>query len=254
MTQVDQLQRLLAIMARLRDPVAGCEWDREQTFATIAPYTIEEAYEVADAIERDDHGELKGELGDLLLQVVFHARIAEEAGLFAFADVARAIADKMEARHPHIFGDADTDHTAWEMLKAAERQASGASSAMDGVARALPALLRADKLQRRAARDGFDWPDTAGPRAKVVEEMEELADAGPDTAEEEAGDLLFAAVNLVRAHGIDAEQALRRANEKFERRYRAMETLADGGFAALDLKRQEALWQAVKAGEREGAS
>jgi nucleoside triphosphate diphosphatase len=250
---MDQLQRLIAIMARLRDPQTGCEWDREQTFATIAPYTIEEAYEVADAIERGDHAELKGELGDLLLQVVFHSRIAEEAGLFTVADVAQAISDKMEARHPHIFGDANTDHTAWETLKAAERQAAGATSAMDGVARALPALLRADKLQRRAARDGFDWPDVTGPRAKLAEEMDELADAGPDTREEEAGDLLFAAVNLVRAYGIDAEQALRRANTKFERRYRAMEALADGGFAGLDLEQQEALWQAVKADERKGA-
>ena len=246
-----QLHRLLAIMARLRDPVAGCEWDRAQSFATIAPYTIEEAYEVADAIQRGDHDDLRGELGDLLLQVVFHARIAEEAGLFAFDDVARAIADKMEARHPHIFGDATTDHTAWETLKAAERKEAGATSTMDGVARALPALLRADKLQRRAARDGFDWPDTAGPRAKVAEEMQELAEAAPDSVEEEAGDLLFAAVNLVRACGIDAEQALRRANDKFERRYRAMETMAGGSFPDLDLERQEALWQEVKAGERD---
>jgi len=247
---MDQLQRLIAIMARLRDPQTGCEWDREQTFATIAPYTIEEAYEVADAIERGDHAELRGELGDLLLQVVFHARIAEEAGLFTFADVARAIADKMEARHPHIFGEAGTDHTAWETLKAAERQAAGARSAMDGGARALPALLRADKLQRRAARDGFDWPDTTGPRDKLAEEMEELAEAGPDTREEEAGDLLFAAVNLVRAYGIDAEQALRRANDKFERRYRAMEALAADTFPTLDLQQQEDLWQAVKDGEK----
>lgn len=245
-----ELDRLLAIMARLRDPLAGCEWDREQTFATIAPYTIEEAYEVADAIERGDHDDLRGELGDLLLQVVFHARIAEEAGLFAFADVARAIADKMEARHPHIFGTATADGFSWEALKAAEREAAGATSTMDGVARALPALLRADKLQRRAARDGFDWPDTAGPRDKVVEELQELADAGPDTLEEEAGDLLFAAVNLVRAHGVDAEVALRRANDKFERRYRAMEVLAEGSFADLDLDAQEALWQAVKLSER----
>jgi len=236
-------------MARLRDPVTGCEWDREQSFASIAPYTIEEAYEVADAIERGAHGDLGAELGDLLLQVVFHARIAEEAGLFTFADVARGIADKMEARHPHIFGSGDSS-PGWEALKAAERAKAGATSAMDGVARALPALLRADKLQKRAARDGFDWGDTEGPRAKVVEEMAELATAEPAAVEEEAGDLLFAAVNLVRAHGLVAEAALRRANDKFERRYRAMEELAHGKFATLDLEAQEALWQRVKAAEK----
>jgi len=247
---MNQLDRLLAIMARLRDPVAGCEWDREQTFATIAPYTIEEAYEVADAIERGNHDDLRSELGDLLLQVVFHARIAQEASLFTFDEVARAIADKMEARHPHIFGTADGEGFSWEGLKAAEREAAGATSTMDGVARALPALLRSDKLQRRAARDGFDWPDTAGPQAKVIEEMQELSEAAPNTIEEEAGDLLFAAVNLVRAYGVDAETALRRANDKFERRYRAMEALADGAFADLDLEAQEGLWQAVKVAER----
>ncbi len=247
---MNELDRLLAIMTRLRDPVDGCEWDQQQTFATIAPYTIEEAYEVADAIERGDHDDLRGELGDLLLQVVFHARIAEEAGLFAFGDVAGAIANKMEARHPHIFGTADADGFSWEALKAAEREAAGATSTMDGVARALPALLRADKLQRRAARDGFDWPDTTGQRDKVIEEMQELAEADPDSLEEEAGDLLFAAVNLVRAHGVDAEVALRRANDKFERRYRAMETLAGGDFAERTLEDQEALWQMVKATER----
>jgi len=235
-------------MARLRDPEHGCAWDVEQTFATIAPYTIEEAYEVADAIERGAMDELRGELGDLLLQVVFHARMAEEAGLFDFEAVAQSVADKMEARHPHVFGAADGGGVdrRWEELKAAERAQAGATSAMDGVARALPALLRAQKLQNRAARDGFEWPDPAGPAAKVSEEMTELAEASPDRREEEAGDLLFAAVNLVRAYGIDAEQALRAANSKFERRYRAMETLAEGGFADLDLEQQEALWQQVK--------
>ena len=245
-----QIDRLLAIMARLRDPERGCEWDLAQDFSTIAPYTIEEAYEVADAIERADYGELRGELGDLLLQVVFHARMAEEAGLFAFEDVARAIGDKMEARHPHIFGDAGGTMTEgrWEEMKAAERADKGERSAMDGVARALPALLRAEKLQKRAARDGFDWPDREGPAAKVAEEVAELREAPAEKQEEEAGDLLFAAVNLVRAYGISPEQALRKANDKFERRYRGMEAKAQT-FSALSLEEQEALWQAVKADE-----
>jgi len=246
----DPLDRLLSIMARLRGP-SGCDWDRAQTFATIAPYTIEEAYEVADAIERGDIDDLRGELGDLLLQVVFHARIAEEAGHFAFADVAEAIADKMEARHPHIFGHAETS-PGWEALKASERAHKGNQSALDGIASALPALMRAEKLQRRAARVGFDWPDPQGPADKLAEEMAELATAG-NAAEraEEAGDLLFAAVNLVRAYGIAPEDALRAANLKFEGRFRAMEALAGGlaEFAALSLDAQEALWQRVKAGE-----
>ena len=248
----EPLDRLLAIMARLRDPQHGCDWDLAQDFASIAPYTIEEAYEVADAIQRSAMDDLRGELGDLLLQVVFHARMAEEAGHFAFADVARAIADKMEARHPHIFGDAGgtMDSTRWEDLKAAERAAAGSASAMDGVARALPALLRAEKLQKRAARDGFDWPDPQGPAEKLGEEAKELAEAAPADQLEEAGDLLFAAVNLVRAYGIAPEDALRAANDKFERRYRAMEQLAGGSIAGRDLAAQEALWQAVKRGER----
>jgi ATP diphosphatase len=249
---MSQLDRLLSIMARLRDPQRGCSWDLEQTFVTIAPYTIEEAYEVADAIEREAMDELRGELGDLLLQVVFHARMAEEIGLFDFEAVARSIADKMEARHPHVFGDAGDAGIdwRWEELKVAERAKAGATSTMDGVARALPALLRAQKLQNRAARDGFDWPDPEGPAAKVREEMAELAEASsPDQRDEEAGDLLFAAVNLVRAYGIDAEQALRAANSKFERRYRAMEALAAGRFAELDLEQQEALWRQVKRDE-----
>lgn len=247
-----QADRLLSIMARLRDPQRGCDWDLAQDFSTIAPYTIEEAYEVADAIERGDMEHLRGELGDLLLQVVFHARMAEEAGHFAFEDVARAICDKMEARHPHIFGSEDGSMTPgrWEDLKAAERHQSGAQSAMDGVAHALPGLLRAEKLQKRAARDGFDWPDTEGPADKLREEMAELAAATDAEKAEEAGDLLFAAVNLVRAHGISPEQALRDANTKFERRYRAMEALAGGTFASLDLEEQEALWQEVKRQER----
>ena len=247
-----QIDRLLSIMARLRHPERGCEWDTAQNFSTIAPYTIEEAYEVADAIERQDMADLRGELGDLLFQVVFHAQMAEEAGHFDFEAVAEAISDKMETRHPHIFGDEGgvMEENRWEDIKAAERNMTGATSAMDGVARALPALLRAQKLQKRAAREGFDWPDTDGPRSKILEEMEELAEASSDELEEEAGDFLFAAVNLVRAYGIDAEEALRSANLKFERRFRAMEKLADGDFANRDLDAQEALWQEVKRQEK----
>ena len=251
------LNRLLTIMARLRDPARGCDWDLAQSFATIAPYTIEEAYEVADAIERDDMVALKDELGDLLLQVVFHARIAQEAGLFDFAAVAEAISLKMETRHPHIFGDApdlgQSREVRWESLKAEERAATGAGGTMDGVAQALPALLRAEKLQKRAARTGFDWPDRDGPADKLREEMAELQTAeNPAHQTEEAGDLLFAAVNVVRAYGIAPEDALRAANRKFERRFRAMEALAETRgqqFAALTLDQQEALWRDVKASE-----
>jgi len=247
-----QMQRLLAIMARLRDPQSGCEWDLAQDFASIAPYTIEEAYEVADAIERGDMAELRDELGDLLLQVVFHARMAEEAGLFAFDDVARSISDKMEARHPHIFGGegGTMGETRWENLKQAERAEKGMASALDGVALALPALMRAQKLQKRAARTGFDWPDPKGSEAKIIEEIEELNTASSQEDKvEEAGDLLFAAVNFVRAHGIAAEDALRAANAKFERRFRAMESRAGDAFAELSLDQQEALWQEVKRDE-----
>lgn len=247
------IDRLLRIMARLRDPQHGCEWDREQTFASIAPYTIEEAYEVAEAIARSDLAALREELGDLLLQVVFHARMAEEAGHFGFDDVAAAIVAKLEARHPHIFGQApasdERQTERWENLKAAERAAKGADSALDGIALALPALMRAEKLQKRAAREGFDWPDATGPADKLREEMAELAEAGPDEKLAEAGDLLFAAVNLVRAYGIAPEDALRAANAKFERRFRAMEHMAQGKFAQLDLAEQEDLWQAVKRSE-----
>ena len=248
----EQLHRLVSIMATLRDPERGCDWDRAQTFQTIAPYTIEEAYEVADAIDRSDMSDLQAELGDLLLQVVFHARMAEEAGDFAFEDVARSIADKMEARHPHIFGReaGSMDAARWEDLKAAERTRAGAASAMDGVANALPALLRAEKLQKRAARDGFDWQDSDGPKAKILEEIEELESANSDELEEEAGDLLFAVVNLLRFRGIAPEDALRAGNAKFERRYRAMERLAGGLIAGLDIVEQERLWQAVKSAER----
>lgn len=252
----EPIHRLLRIMARLRDPQHGCDWDRAQTFATIAPYTIEEAYEVADAIARDDMAELKEELGDLLLQVVFHARMAEEAGQFDFDAVADAIADKMEARHPHIFAVsgavvAEADREArWEALKAQERAQKGAESAMDGVARALPALLRAEKLQKRAAREGFDWPDPRGPAAKLAEEAQELDEALESDKLEEAGDLLFSAVNLVRAYGIAAEDALRVANDKFERRFRGMEGIQGGCLSGLSLEQQEELWQQVKRSER----
>lgn len=247
------IERLVAIMARLRDPKTGCEWDTVQTFETIAPYTIEEAYEVADAIERGDMAELKDELGDLLLQVVFHSRMAEETGHFALADVITAISDKMERRHPHIFlGAAEGGHHLWEQIKAAERSAkgqrgAGAVSALEGVALGLPALLRAEKLQKRAARTGFDWPDAGGARAKIDEELAEVEDAVThEEREEEIGDLLFAVVNWARKQGVDPEAALRGANAKFERRFRAMEVEAGEAFAGLDLDSKEALWQRAK--------
>lgn len=248
------IDRLVAIMARLRDPQTGCEWDTVQTFATIAPYTIEEAYEVADAIERGDMAELKDELGDLLLQVVFHSRMAEEAGDFALADVMASICDKMERRHPHIFRDADEGgHHLWEQIKAEERGQKGAASALDGVAIGLPALLRAEKLQKRAARTGFDWPDPSGARAKIDEEIAEV-EAATDAAEreEEIGDLLFAVVNWSRKLGIDPEAALRGANAKFERRFKTMETAAGEAFAGLSLEDKEALWVKAKAVEVRG--
>ncbi len=241
------MDRLVAIMARLRDPVHGCSWDVAQTWATIAPYTIEEAYEVADAIARDDAADLKDELGDLLLQVVFHSRIAEDAGTFTLDDVAAAVSDKMERRHPHIFGGADAT-PGWEAIKAAEREGQSDTSALAGVAVALPALMRAVKLQNRAARVGFDWPDGDGALAKVHEEIAEVATATGDAVEEEIGDLLFAVVNWARHLGIDPEAALRRGNAKFERRFRGMEGIAGDAFAALPLADKEALWQRVKHG------
>ncbi len=239
------IERLVAIMARLRDPQHGCAWDVAQTWASIAPYTIEEAYEVADAIARDDAADLKDELGDLLLQVVFHSRIAQEAGAFTLADVVTSISDKMERRHPHIFGDA-TASPGWEELKAAERRDKDDPSALAGVAAGLPALMRAVKLQKRAARVGFDWPDAEGPRAKIHEEIEEIADAPVDEIEEEVGDLLFAVVNWARHLGVDPETALRAGNAKFERRFRDMEQIGGNGFAPLTLDEKEALWQQVK--------
>jgi len=245
------IDRLTTIMARLRDPETGCDWDVAQNFSTIAPYTIEEAYEVADAIARGDMADLKDELGDLLLQVVFHSRMAEEAGLFALPDVVAAISDKMERRHPHVFGDAAGGHAQhWERLKADEREAKGDSGALDGVAIGLPALLRAEKLQKRAARTGFDWPDAEGPRAKVIEEIAEIDAASPAEREEEIGDLLFAVVNWTRHLGVDAEAALRAANAKFERRFKAMEAEAGDAFAGLDLDAKEELWLSAKRTER----
>ncbi|MEP2736384.1 MAG: nucleoside triphosphate pyrophosphohydrolase [Erythrobacter sp.] len=251
----EQLERLLSIMATLRDPVKGCDWDKAQTHASIVPHTIEEAYEVADAVETGDPDELRQELGDLLFQTVFQSRIAEESGNFTFDDVACAICDKLEARHPHIFGDEELadgmTEDRWETLKAIERGVKGADSAMDGVAIALPALIRSQKLQKRAARTGFDWPDPSGPKSKVFEEIEELeAATSNDHKAEEAGDLLFAAVNLVRAYGITAEDALKAANKKFERRFRKMEDLAQGDFAGLTIDQQEQLWQEAKRLER----
>lgn len=246
------IDRLVAVMARLRDPDLGCPWDIAQTFQTIAPYTIEEAYEVADACARGDMGELRDELGDLTLQIIFHARMAEEAGAFALDDVLTGIADKMVRRHPHVFGDADRDtgHAQWESIKAAERAGKHADdSALAGIALALPALMRAEKLQKRAARTGFDWPDVAGARAKLIEEIAEL-DAAQGAAEraDEMGDLLFAAVNWARKLGIDPEEALRAASAKFERRFRHMEAMAPD-FADRTLDEKEALWHAAKAGE-----
>jgi nucleoside triphosphate diphosphatase len=264
------IDRLLAVMARLRDPERGCPWDLEQSFATIAPYTIEEAYEVADAIEQNDMAALKEELGDLLLQVVFHARMAEETGHFTFADVAGSIADKMVSRHPHVFGDhaADTPDAVkvtWEAQKEAERAAKAGAkgqplSALDGVTAALPALLRAEKLQKRAARVRFDWPDVEPVFDKLAEEVdeirEEIAEGGDsERLEDEVGDLLFVAVNLARHLHVDPEAALRRSNAKFERRFRAMEAeLTAAGRRAEDqsLEALEELWQQAKRAERGG--
>lgn len=258
------LDRLLSIMRRLRDPVQGCPWDREQDFASIAPYTIEEAYEVADAIAREEWDELREELGDLLLQVVFHSQMASERGWFDFDAVAEAIADKMERRHPHVFGtatelDADSQTQSWEAIKAAERDAKGEdASALAGIAVALPALTRAGKLGRRASRVGFDWPDVQGVLAKVREELAELEtelSAGHrERIEEEFGDLLFACSGLARHLDIDAEGALRAASNKFERRFRQLEThLAAAGqtVAGTDAEGLDRVWEQVKREERD---
>ncbi len=267
MSGAPDLDRLLGIMARLRDRERGCPWDRVQSFATIAPYTIEEAYEVAEACERGDAASLKDELGDLLFQVVFHARMAEEAGLFDFNDVARAIGDKMLRRHPHVFADAviadeAAQTEAWEAHKAAERRAKAAdagvaASALDGVGTALPALTRAEKLQRRAARVGFDWPDLPPILDKIVEETDEVRgalDAGePARVADEIGDLLFAVVNLARRNGADPEPSLRGACRKFDRRFRRVEALlveAGKSPESAGLDEMEAQWQQAKAEER----
>ena len=257
------LPRLLEIMRRLRDPETGCPWDIEQDFATIAPHTIEEAYEVADAIERKAWDELRGELGDLLFQAVYHAQMAREAGHFGFGDVVRSICDKMIARHPHVFGDESRDKSAeqqtrdWERVKAAERASGPARGTLDGVALGLPALLRALKLQNRAARVGFDWPSTDEVLDKIVEEARELVEArdtlsGAETFEE-FGDLLFVVANLARHLKIDPEAALRAANAKFTRRFRAIEAeLAMRGKRPedSDLAEMDALWNAAKAREK----
>ena len=255
--------RLRAIMRALRDPQTGCPWDIAQDFASIAPYTIEEAHEVADAIARAAWGELPGELGDLLLQVVYHAQMADEAGLFGFEDVVRNICDKMVARHPHVFGTESRDKSAeqqtldWERLKAAERAGRAEGGVLDGVALGLPALTRALKLQKRAARVGFDWPSTDEVLAKIVEEAGELVEAratlGPEALAEEYGDLLFVMVNLGRHLGLDAEASLRAANAKFTRRFEYIEAELqtrgkrpqESGLAEMD-----ALWDAAKQAER----
>ena len=263
----DAIERLLAVMQQLRNPDGGCPWDLEQNFATIAPYTIEEAYEVADAIERQDMPALKDELGDLLLQVVFHAQMAREAGRFDFETVAAGIAEKMVRRHPHVFGDvkvatADAQTVAWEEHKAGERQAKAAAegrdaSVLDGVAAGLPALMRALKLQRRAARIGFDWPQVRDVFVKIDEELSEIkaeidAKGSSGRLQDEVGDLLFAVVNLARHLNVDPEASLRHANAKFERRFRQVEarlTAAGKSAADVGLDALEALWQQVKAME-----
>jgi ATP diphosphatase len=240
------LSDLVEIMRRLRDPQTGCEWDTAQSFATIAPYTIEEAYEVADAIRRGDMAALKDELGDLQLQIVYHARMAEEIGAFALADVMASICAKMIRRHPHIFGDAASS-PGWEALKASERHEHDDKSALAGVALALPALKRAEKLQRRAARIGFDWPDAAGPRAKIDEELAEIdAAATPEERIAELGDLLFSVVNYARHLDIDPETALREAAARFEQRFRMVEEIADKPLKDMDIDALEALWQRAK--------
>lgn len=247
------IDALIRILADLRDPVSGCPWDREQNFASIAPYTIEEAYEVADAIARNDTAALCDELGDLLLQVVYHARMAEEVGAFAFPDVVAAICGKMIRRHPHVYGDAGARDAAqqtlaWEAQKATER---AGQRALDGVALGLPALTRAEKLQKRAARVGFDWPDAKGPRAKIAEELAEL-DAAQSEAERqhELGDLLFSVVNYARHSGLDPEAALRDANARFERRFAHVEDAAGEQLTELTLEQLDVLWADAKAAER----
>ena len=250
------IERLLHIMRRLRDPLTGCPWDIEQTFASIAPYTIEEAYEVADAIDRGDMNDLKGELGDLLLQTVYHTAIGEEDGLFTFQSVADAISDKMVARHPHVFGDQSRDKSSdqqtidWEAIKAKERANADQTRALDGVALGLPALIRAVKLQKRAARVGFDWPEIDQVLDKVREEILELTEAdNPKHQHEEFGDLMFVMANLARHMKIDPEQSLRDANYKFYRRFNSIEDKLNAKGSAparSNLAEMDALWDEVK--------
>ncbi len=257
-----EIEKLLEIMRALRDPEQGCPWDREQDYRTIVPHTLEEAYEVADAIERDDLEELRGELGDLLFQIVFYAQIATEEGRFTFAEVVHSINEKLIRRHPHVFDDAtvedaESQSEAWEQLKSEERRAKGETTAsvLDGVLTSLPALTRAAKIQRRAARVGFDWPEMGGVLDKVEEEFAELRaelEAGSiqqNRVEEELGDLLFSMVNLARHLGLDGEGVLRRATTKFEQRFRAMEQQLAAGEAALSqlsIEQMERAWQRVK--------
>jgi ATP diphosphatase len=255
-TSPQEIKPLLDIMRRLRDKENGCPWDLEQDFASIAPYTIEEAYEVADAVERGDYSDLKDELGDLLLQVVFHAQMADEQSLFNFGDVVDAICTKMVNRHPHVFSakhvsGPDDVVANWESIKATERQnKSSGAGLLAGVALALPALQRAQKIQKRAALAGFDWPDSKGALTKLHEEIGELDDAEtPQQQFEEFGDLLFAAVNVARHLGIDAEAALKAGTTKFERRFQAMETMSESNFASLSLDQKEHLWKRVKTAE-----
>lgn len=253
----EEIKSLIDIMAKLRNPDAGCPWDIAQDFSTIAPYTIEEAYEVVDAIERNDMNDLKDELGDLLLQVMFHSQMASEAGYFDFGNVVSGICDKMKRRHPHVFGgltdcSADAVQSNWEVIKSSERQNKPLhKSALSGVANALPALLRAQKIQKRAARTGFDWPDVSGAKDKLLEEVAELAAAtGPQRQFEEMGDLLFAAVNVARHYGIDAEAALKAGTRKFESRFSHMEQSAGDAFEAMSLNEKETLWLEAKNNER----
>ncbi|WP_424943347.1 nucleoside triphosphate pyrophosphohydrolase [Aliiroseovarius crassostreae] len=257
------MDRLREIMRRLRDPQSGCPWDIEQDFSTIAPYTIEEAYEVADAIEREAWDELKGELGDLLFQSVFHAQMAEEKGLFSFDDVADGMSDKMVARHPHVFGDENRDKSAeqqtrdWETIKAAERAAKAEHGVLDGVAIGLPALLRAVKLQKRAARVGFDWPETTQVLDKIQEEARELVEAkdtlSQDEIRDEMGDLLFVIANLARHLDVEPEEALRKANAKFERRFSYIEQrLAEQDRKPEDasLEEMDGYWNEIRAQDK----
>ena len=260
-----QIERLLGIMQRLRDPQTGCPWDKEQTYATIAPYTLEETYEVLDAISREDFDDLRGELGDLLFQVVFYAQMAQEEGRFDFNDICAAISDKLERRHPHIFGDAQAGNSAevlerWEQIKTAERAEKAQHSALDDIPHSLPALMRAHKIQKRCSTVGFDWTTIGPVLDKVYEEIDEVMDEAKQAVvdqarvEEEMGDLLFATVNLSRPLGVKAEVALQKANLKFERRFREVERLVQERgleMTGVDLETMETIWQQVKRQEHD---